>query len=78
MELSFPCQDGTMGNLTCQGGELETIWHKESNRKKESAKIQRKATRHKRGNNWSKEGVVSLLKFNHKSMKAKKSCHKEK
>ena len=60
MELSFPCQEGAMGKPTFQWGELEIVWQKQSDRKNESAKIQRKTTRHKRGNNWSKEGEISL------------------
>ena len=79
-----------MGKPACQGGELETVWKNQLDRKKESAKSQRKAANHKsikdkkicqkkNSNNGPKEGAVSLLEAIHKSRKAQKKLdHKEK
>ena len=31
--MSLPCEEGAMGNPTCQGGELENIWQNQSDGK---------------------------------------------
>ena len=72
MELSFPCQEGAMGKPTFQGGEIETVWQKQSNRKKKNAKIQRKEARHKAWNNWVNKDMISFWNHGLKSRKDQK------